>query len=38
LFFPSGDTVLEAGDQITVQTESATLKDVHRLNCDPEPY
>jgi voltage-gated potassium channel len=37
-FFPSGDTVLQAGDQITVQTESPTLKDVHRLNRDPEPY
>ncbi len=37
-FYPSGDTVLQAGDRVTVQTESGALKNIHRLNHDPEPY
>lgn len=37
-FHPQADTVLQPGDRITVQTESAALKTIHRLNGDPEPY
>jgi Trk K+ transport system NAD-binding subunit len=37
-FFPSGEMVLYPDDQITVQTEAPTLKEIHRLNGDPEPY
>ena len=31
-FCPEGERVLEAGDQITLQTEPATLKEVHQWN------
>ena len=34
--FPSADTVFEAGDQLTVQTEPATLKRLHEMNRDPK--
>ncbi len=37
-FFPSAETDLKAKDRITIQTEPATLKRVHRWNQDPEPY
>jgi Trk K+ transport system NAD-binding subunit len=36
--FPAWETVFEEGDQITIQTEPATLKVIHRANLDPEPY
>jgi Trk K+ transport system NAD-binding subunit len=37
-FFPTGDMVLEAGDQITVQAEPGALRRIHQINHDPEPY
>lgn len=37
-FFPDGDTVLQAGDRISVQTDPRKLQDLHRWNGDPEPY
>lgn len=33
-FHPDGETVLEAGDEVTIQTEPQTLKEVHRWNRD----
>lgn len=36
--FPTGDAALAAGDEITVQTEPATLRRLHELNCDKQPY
>lgn len=32
LLYPGGDVVFTAGDVVTLQTEPATLKEVHRLN------
>lgn len=32
LLYPGGDVIFTAGDQVTLQTEPATLKDFHRLN------
>lgn len=37
-FFPSAETVFEPGDEITVQSEVETLRKIHQLNHDPEPY
>lgn len=37
-FHPHAETVLQPGDEIIVQSESAALKTIHRLNRDPEPY
>src|SRR5690606_19286505 len=37
-FFPPGDLVFQAGDRITVQTQPQVLKELHRLNRDPEPF
>jgi voltage-gated potassium channel len=36
--FPSADTVLEAGDEVTVQTEPGALRRLHEVNRDPQPY
>ena len=36
--FPSAQTVFQAGDRLTLQTEPATLRDIHLLNRDSEPY
>jgi len=38
MLFPSAQTVLAPGDRITVQTTPECLKQIHRLNQDPEPY
>ncbi len=36
--FPHADLELRAGDRITVQTDPSTLKEIHRLNNDPESW
>jgi len=36
--FPPGDTSLQPGDLIVLQTEQATLKKLHLSNRDAEPY
>jgi Trk K+ transport system NAD-binding subunit len=36
--FPSAQTCLAADDRITVQTTPEHLRELHRLNGDPEPY
>ena len=36
--FPTADTLLDTGDEITVQTEPPALRRLHELNCDPQPY
>lgn len=36
--YPEAQTFLQTGDRITVQTEPAILRELHRLNGDPEPY
>ncbi len=36
--FPTAQNVFQAGDRITIQTEPETLKGIHALNRDPEPY
>ncbi len=37
-FFPTADIVLQPDDRITIQTEPETLRQIHELNRDPEPY
>lgn len=36
--FPASETLLMPGDRFTIQTTPETLKEVHRMNSDPEPY
>ncbi|MCI0410405.1 MAG: NAD-binding protein, partial [Acidobacteria bacterium] len=36
--YPEAQTLLQTGDRITVQTEPPTLRELHRVNRDPEPY
>lgn len=36
--FPTGDTTFFAGDEVTLQTKPATLRRIHELNRDPQPY
>jgi len=36
--YPEAQTLLHTGDRITVQTEPPTLRELHRVNRDPEPY
>ena len=36
--FPSGEITFAVGDLVTLQTEPKTLKGVHKMNHDPEPY
>ncbi len=35
MFFPPGDTLLQTGDRVTVQTEPKVLKSLHHWNGDP---
>lgn len=37
-FFPDGDTLLQPGDRISVQTDPQKLQELHRWNNDPEPF
>ena len=37
-FYPPANTAIQEGDEITVQTEPETLKRMHELNRDPQPY
>ncbi len=36
--FPSAETILKVGDQVTIQTKPEVLKTIHKLNRDPLPY
>lgn len=37
-YFPRREHVFEVGDEVHVQTEPESLKALHRLNKDPEPW
>jgi Trk K+ transport system NAD-binding subunit len=38
MLYPEAQTLFQVGDRVTVQTEPSTLRELHRLNRDPEPY
>ncbi len=36
--FPGGNVTFNPGDEITVQSAPDVLRQLHKLNDDPEPY